>query len=42
VARPILLHARTGTCWKPEVKNLTIMTNSAYNGYRFEDLWLDR
>jgi peptide/nickel transport system substrate-binding protein len=42
VARPILFHARTGTCWKPYVKNLTIMTNSAYNGYRYEDLWLDK
>ncbi|MBO0755981.1 MAG: ABC transporter substrate-binding protein [Bradyrhizobiaceae bacterium] len=42
VARPMLFHARTGTCWKPYVKNLTIMSNSAYNGYRFEDLWLDK
>ena len=42
VARPVLFHARTGTCWKPYVKNLTIMNNSAYNGYRFEDLWLDK
>ena len=42
VARPVLLHARTGTCWKPFVKNMTIMTNSAYNGYRYEDVWLDK
>ena len=42
VARPILFHARTGTCWKPYVKNMTIMSNSAYNGYRYEDLWLDK
>ncbi|HXZ45865.1 MAG TPA: ABC transporter substrate-binding protein [Pseudolabrys sp.] len=42
VARPILMHARSGTCWKPYVKNMTIMNNSAYNGYRFEDLWLDK
>ena len=42
VARPILFHARTGTCWKPYVKNLTIMSNSAYNGYRYEDVWLDK
>jgi peptide/nickel transport system substrate-binding protein len=41
-ARPILFHARTGTCWKPYVKNLTIMSNNTYNGFRFEDLWLDR
>lgn len=42
VARPILFHARTGTCWKPYVKNMTIMNNSAYNGYRYEDVWLDK
>ena len=42
VARPILFHARTGTCWKPYVKNMTIMSNSAYNGYRYEDVWLDK
>jgi peptide/nickel transport system substrate-binding protein len=42
VARPILMHGRTGMCWKPYVKNLTVMTNSAYNGYRYEDLWLDK
>ena len=42
VARPILMHARSGTCWKPYVKNMTIMNNSAYNGYRYEDIWLDK
>jgi peptide/nickel transport system substrate-binding protein len=42
VARPILMHARSGTCWKPYVKNMTIMNNSAYNGYRYEDVWLDK
>ncbi len=42
VARPILFHARTGTCWKPFVKNMTIMNNSAYNGYRYDDVWLDK
>jgi peptide/nickel transport system substrate-binding protein len=42
VARPMLFHARTGTCWNPDVKNVTIMSNSAYNGYRYEDVWLDR
>ena len=42
VARPILMHARSGTCWKPYVKNMTIMSNSAYNGYRYEDVWLDK
>jgi peptide/nickel transport system substrate-binding protein len=42
VARPILMHGRSGTCWKPFVKNMTIMNNSAYNGYRYEDVWLDK
>jgi peptide/nickel transport system substrate-binding protein len=42
IARPILFHARTGMCWKPYVKNLTVESNSAYNGYRYEDLWLDK
>jgi peptide/nickel transport system substrate-binding protein len=42
VARPILMHARSGTCWKPYVKNITIMNNSTYNGFRFEDVWIDK
>jgi len=42
VARPILMHARSGLCWKPYVKNMTVMNNSAYNGYRYEDLWIDK
>ena len=42
VARPILMHGRSGICWKPFVKNMTIMNNSAYNGYRYEDVWLDK
>ena len=42
VARPILMHGRSGICWKPFVKNMTIMNNSAYNGYRYEDVWIDK
>ncbi|HEY0421064.1 MAG TPA: ABC transporter substrate-binding protein, partial [Acetobacteraceae bacterium] len=42
VARPIILHIHAGTCWQPEVHGFTPMVNSSYNGYRFEDLWLDR
>jgi peptide/nickel transport system substrate-binding protein len=42
VARPILMHARSGMCWKPFVKNMTVMNNSAYNGYRYDDVWLDK
>ena len=39
-ARPIIMHARSATCWQPRVKNMTIMVNSIYNGWRFEDTWL--
>ena len=42
VARPIIFHARTGSCWHPHVKNITIMSNSSYNGYRYEDVWMDK
>jgi peptide/nickel transport system substrate-binding protein len=42
VARPILLYSHMATCWKPYVKNMTIMVNSSYNGYRYEDVWLDK
>jgi peptide/nickel transport system substrate-binding protein len=41
-ARPIIYHFRAATCMQPEVKGLTIMVNSQYNGWRFEDVWLDR
>jgi peptide/nickel transport system substrate-binding protein len=42
MARPIILHRRGATCWRPTVKDFTVMVNSSYNGYRFEDVWLDR
>ena len=41
-ARPILYHNRFATCWQPQLKGLTIMTNSLFNGWRMEDFWLDR
>jgi len=40
-ARPIIYFPRGATCWQPQVKGLTIMVNSIYNGSRYEDLWLD-
>ena len=40
--RPMMYYMRGGTCWRPEVKNLTLMVNSIYNGWRMEDVWLDR
>jgi peptide/nickel transport system substrate-binding protein len=42
LARPILYHRRGATCWQPYVKGLTLMVNSQYNGWRMEDVWLDR
>jgi peptide/nickel transport system substrate-binding protein len=42
VARPIIFHGRMGSCWQPYVKGVTIMVNSSYNGYRYEDVWLDK
>ena len=40
-ARPFIFPFRAATCWQPKLKGLTIMVNSQYNGWRFEDLWLD-
>jgi peptide/nickel transport system substrate-binding protein len=42
VARPIIYHTRLGTCMQPQLKGLTVMVNSQYNGWRMEDVWLDR
>ena len=41
-ARPIIYHTRAATCMQPQVKGLTIIVNSQYNGWRMEDVWLDR
>jgi peptide/nickel transport system substrate-binding protein len=41
-ARPIIFHYRAASCRWPYVKGLTIPVNSIYNGWRFEDVWLDR
>ncbi len=41
-ARPIIMHTKGATCWKPSVKGFTTMMNSLYNGWRMEDVWLDR
>ena len=42
VARPIIFHITFGACWQPYVKNVTMIVNSVYNGWRYEDIWLDR
>ena len=41
-ARPIIFTTARATCWQPEVKGLTMMVNSIYNGWRMEDVWLDK
>jgi peptide/nickel transport system substrate-binding protein len=41
-ARPIIFYPRGGTCSQSYVKGLTTMVNSIYNGYRMEDVWLDK
>ncbi|MFN4087583.1 MAG: ABC transporter substrate-binding protein [Alphaproteobacteria bacterium] len=40
-ARPVIFHARAATCIQPWVKNLSTMANS-YNGFRYENVWLER
>ena len=42
VARPVIFYPRQATCSHPRVKGMTVMVNNIYNGYRYEDLWLDR
>jgi peptide/nickel transport system substrate-binding protein len=41
-ARLIIFHLRGATCWHPRLKGLGTMVNSIYNGYRYEDVWLDK
>jgi peptide/nickel transport system substrate-binding protein len=42
VARSVIFHTRGATCWHPQVRGLTTMVNSMYNGWRMEDVWLER
>jgi tetratricopeptide (TPR) repeat protein len=41
-ARPILFHNRFATCRQPQLKGLTIMVNSLFNGWRMEEVWLEK
>ncbi len=41
-SRPVLLYSRFATCMQPQLKGLVTMTNSRFNGWRMEDVWLDR
>jgi peptide/nickel transport system substrate-binding protein len=40
--QPIIFYGRFGTCRQPQVKGLTVMVNSLFNGWRMEDVWLDK
>ena len=42
VVRPIFFHDAAAACMQPYVRNVTIMVNSIYNGWRWEDVWLDK
>jgi len=37
-ARPMIFNYRLGTCRSAAVHGITIMVNSLFNGWRFEDL----
>jgi peptide/nickel transport system substrate-binding protein len=41
-ARPIIMWNRSATCLQPYVKGVVLQVNSVYNGFRFEDVWMDR
>ncbi len=41
-ARPVIQHGQGATCWRPELKGIKLATNTIYNHWRFEDVWLDR
>ncbi|MBV9824991.1 MAG: peptide ABC transporter substrate-binding protein [Alphaproteobacteria bacterium] len=40
-ARPMIFRYTSGTCWYPRVHGITLMVNSIFNGWRFEDAWLE-
>jgi peptide/nickel transport system substrate-binding protein len=42
MVRPVIFYTRAASCWLPRVNGLTIMVNSLFNGWRFEDVWLDK
>jgi peptide/nickel transport system substrate-binding protein len=42
IVRPILFYMRKATCWSPQMNGLKLQENSIYNGWRMEDVWLNR
>src|SRR5499427_7842411 len=41
-SRPIIFYTRVATCRRPRVKGISLVVNSVFNSWRFEDVWLDR
>ena len=41
-ARPMLYHYKGATCTQAHVKDFVMHANSVYNGWRLEDVWLDK
>jgi peptide/nickel transport system substrate-binding protein len=41
-ARPAIFYPMSAACWQPHFKGHTMMVNGNYNGWRFEDAWLDK
>jgi peptide/nickel transport system substrate-binding protein len=42
VARPIVYHNTSATCWHPHVQGYVHQENSIYNNWRFDHVWLER
>jgi peptide/nickel transport system substrate-binding protein len=40
--RPVLFYPVGASCQQPYVHGLTFMVNSIYNGWRMEDVWMDK
>ena len=40
--QPVIFYGRFAACWQPRVKGITVMVNSLFNGWRMEDVWLDK
>ncbi|MBT5812208.1 MAG: ABC transporter substrate-binding protein [Rhodospirillaceae bacterium] len=41
-ARPIIYHNQVYNCFQPYVKGFVSHVNSLYNGWRLEDVWIDK
>jgi len=41
-ARPVVMWNKAAICMQPYVKGYVANVNSVYNGFRYEDIWLDK